>query len=167
VGFTDNKHLDQAADKHSCRSAVSASRNSGALPSSGAAQQQNCTIRTILVVDDEAQMRRVLRATLIAREYRVLEAASGEDALKKMSIEPCDCVLLDLNLPGLDGIETCRAIRRTSKVPIIVVSIRDSEKDHADAREAGADDYITKPFGVLELLSRIQAAGLTRPDSCS
>lgn len=126
---------------------------------------QNYRLRTILVVDDEPQMRRVLRATLIARDYKVVEAASGEDALKKFSLEPCDCVLLDLNLPGLDGIDTCRAIRLTSKVPIIVVSIRDSEKDHAAAQEVGADDYITKPFGVDELLTRIEAVSQRRPGS--
>jgi two-component system KDP operon response regulator KdpE len=112
-------------------------------------------------------MRRVLRATLIARNYRVVEAASGEDALKKFSVEPCDCVLLDLNLPGIDGIATCRAIRRNSKVPIIVVSIRDSEKDHLAAQEAGVDDYIAKPFGIDELLSRIQTVSRQKPDSCS
>lgn len=117
---------------------------------------QNCMIRTILVVDDEPQMRRVLRATLIAREYKVIEARSGEDALNKFSGERCDCVLLDLNLPGMNGIDTCRAIRRTSEVPIIIVSVRDSENDHAAAQEAGADDYVTKPFGVDDLLSRIQ-----------
>lgn len=112
----------------------------------------------ILVVDDEPQMRRVLRASLMAHGYQVVEAASGEEARNRLSAERCDCVLLDLNLPGVDGIETCRAIRAHSEVPIIVVSIRDSEKDKAAARKAGADDYIAKPFGVEELLSRILAA---------
>jgi two-component system KDP operon response regulator KdpE len=109
-------------------------------------------------------MRRVLHASLAAHDYRILEAASGEEAVEKFSVEPCDCILLDLNLPGLDGIDTCRAIRRSSTVPIIVVSIRDSEKDHAAAQEAGADDYITKPFGVDVLLSRIRIVSQRNSD---
>jgi two-component system KDP operon response regulator KdpE len=113
------------------------------------------SLQRILVVDDELQMRRVLRASLSAHGYQVVEAESGEEALNKLKAERCDLVLLDLNLPGLDGIQTCRAIRADSEVPIVIVSIRDSEKDKAAAREAGADDYITKPFGIEELLSRI------------
>jgi two-component system KDP operon response regulator KdpE len=100
-------------------------------------------------------MRRLLRGCLSAHGYQVAEAESGEEALNKLKAERCDLVLLDLNLPGLDGIQTCRAIRVDSEVPIVIVSIRDSEKDKAAAREAGADDYITKPFGIEELLSRI------------
>jgi two-component system, OmpR family, KDP operon response regulator KdpE len=113
----------------------------------------------ILVVDDEVQMRRVLRATLSVHGYEVIEATSGEEALRRLDTESYDFVLLDLNLPGLDGIDTCRAIRAVSQVPTIVVSIRDSEKDKAAAQEAGADDYITKPFGIEELLARIRAVG--------
>ncbi|MFY9683327.1 MAG: response regulator [Candidatus Sulfotelmatobacter sp.] len=109
----------------------------------------------ILVVDDEVQMRRVLRATLSAHGYEVVEAESGEQALQKLYTQPCDCVLLDLNLPGANGFDTCRAIRAVSQVPVIVISIRDSEKDKGAAREAGADDYVTKPFGIEELLSHI------------
>lgn len=109
----------------------------------------------ILVVDDEIQMRRVLRASLAARGYDVVEAASGEDALSKLNDQNCDFVLLDLNLPGLDGIEICRAIRRSSSVPIIVISVRDSEKDKAAAHEAGADDFLAKPFGIGQLLTCI------------
>lgn len=109
----------------------------------------------ILVIDDEVQMRRVLRATLSVHGYEVVEAASGEEALRRLDAESCDFVLLDLNLPGLDGFDTCRAIRAVSQVPIIVVSIRDSENDKAAARDAGADDYIVKPFGIEELLLRI------------
>ncbi len=123
------------------------------------------SLHTILVVDDESQMRRVLRASLSAHGYEVVEAESGEDALKKVNTERCDFVLLDLNLPGLDGIATCRRIRAKSGVPIVVVSIRTSEKDRAAAREAGADDYITKPFGIEELLSRIRAAVETKHGS--
>jgi two-component system, OmpR family, KDP operon response regulator KdpE len=109
----------------------------------------------ILVVDDEAQMRRVLRATLSAHGFDVVEAASGEEALRKLDTESYDVVLLDLSLPGLDGIVICRKIREVSQAPIIVVSIRDSEKDKTAAREAGANEYITKPFGFEELLSCI------------
>ena len=112
-------------------------------------------------------MRRVLRASLIARGYEVVEAASGEEALTKLSADGCDFVLLDLNLPGQDGFDICRAIRAGSQVPIIVVSIRDSEKDRAAGREAGADDYITKPFGIEELLSRLQAVSRSKPCVCS
>jgi two-component system KDP operon response regulator KdpE len=120
------------------------------------------SVQKILVVDDEPQMRRVLRTSLIAHGYEVVEAASGEEALNKLSTERYDCVLLDLNLPGLDGVETCRAIRASCQIPIVVVSIRDSENDKAAAREAGADEYLMKPFGVEELLSRIQAASRSR-----
>jgi len=115
-------------------------------------------VQKILVVDDELQMRRVLRASLYAHGYEVVEAASGEEGLTKLSAGRYDCVLLDLNLPGLDGIDICRAIRARSQVSIVVVSIRDSERDKAAARNAGADDYITKPFGIDELLSRIKSA---------
>lgn len=115
------------------------------------------SLQRILVADDESQMRRVLRASLGAHGYEVIEAESGEEALNKLNAESCDFVLLDLNLPGLDGIGVCRAIRVDSEVPIIVVSVRTSEKDKAAAREAGADDYVTKPFGMEELLSRIWA----------
>jgi two-component system, OmpR family, KDP operon response regulator KdpE len=111
------------------------------------------SLQMMLVVDDEVQMRRVLSASLSVHGYQVIEAESGEEALNRLSAERCDFVLLDLNLPGMDGIATCRAIRAHSEVPIIVMSIRDSEKDKAAAREAGADDYITKPFGIEKLLS--------------
>jgi len=109
----------------------------------------------LLVIDDDPQMRRVLRATLAARGFEVAEAASGEGGIARLRGGHFDCVLLDLNLPGLDGIETCRVIRKSSQVPIVVTSIRDSEKDKAAARAAGADDYITKPFGIEQLLERL------------
>lgn len=111
------------------------------------------SLQMMLVVDDEVQMRRVLNASLSIHGYQVIEAESGEEALNRLNAERCDFVLLDLNLPGMDGIATCRAIRAHSGVPIIVMSIRNSEKDKAAAREAGADDYITKPFGIEKLLS--------------
>lgn len=115
------------------------------------------TVHRILLVDDEPQMRRVMRSSLVARGYEVVEAKSGEEALQKLGGESCDFVLLDLNLPGLDGIRTCRAIRASFEIPIIVVSIRHSERDKVSALDAGADDYVSKPFGIQELLARIHA----------
>ena len=121
------------------------------------------SFQRILVVDDQPQMRRVLRASLSTHGYDVVEADSGEEALRKLDAEPCDFVLLDLNLPGLGGMATCRAIRAGSEVPIMVVSVRASERDKVAALEAGADDYITKPFGVHELLARVQAVARRKP----
>ncbi len=121
------------------------------------------SIARILVVDDEPQMRRVLRVSLDPHGYESIEAGSGEEALRKLDAHVCDFVLLDLNLPGLGGMDTCRAIRANSEVPIIVVSIRTSEQDKVAALQAGADDYITKPFGVQELLARIQAVARRKP----
>jgi len=118
-------------------------------------------VKRVLVVDDEAQMRRVLRASLVVHGYDVVEASSGEEALKTLNNEPCDLVLLDLNLPGIDGIDTCRAIRSTSGVPVVVVSIRDSEKDRSTALAAGANCYVTKPFSFDAILSHIQVLSRT------
>jgi len=116
----------------------------------------------VLVVDDEPQMRRALRLSLHAHGHEVIEAESGEEALRKLDSEPFDFVLLDLNIPGLGGMATCRAIRAHSEVPIIVVSIRNSEHDKVAALNAGADDYVTKPFGVPELLARVEAVARRR-----
>ena len=113
---------------------------------------------TILVVDDEPQIRRVMRATLSAQGYTILEAANGEAALEQFRRERPDLILLDINMPGVDGLETCRQIRATSSVPIIVLTVRSSEKDKVHSLDAGADDYVTKPFGMEELLARIRAA---------
>ncbi|HVP54093.1 MAG TPA: response regulator [Candidatus Eisenbacteria bacterium] len=118
--------------------------------------------KKLLVVDDEPLMRRVLRVTLSTEGFDVVEAASGEEALERLSTGSWDFVLLDLNLPGLDGIDTCRAIRANSDVPIIVVSIRDSEGDKAAARQAGADDYLTKPFNFRRLAQRIWSVSLRK-----
>ena len=115
------------------------------------------SMEKILVIDDEPQMRRVMRAALTAHEYEVVDARSGEEALLKVETERFDFVFLDLNLPGIGGISTCRAIRAGSEVPIIIVSVRMSEKDKVTALDAGADDYVTKPFGIQELLARIRA----------
>lgn len=113
---------------------------------------------TILVVDDEPQIRRVMRTTLATNGYGVLEARTGEEALEKIRSDRPDLILLDVNMPGLGGLETCREIRNTSEVPIIMLTVRNTERDKVQALDAGADDYVVKPFGVRELLARIRAA---------
>jgi two-component system, OmpR family, KDP operon response regulator KdpE len=115
------------------------------------------SMEKILIVDDEPQMRRVMRTSLTAQGYEAVDARSGEEALQRLEAERFDFIFLDLNLPGLGGISTCRAIRAGGDIPIIVVSIRMSEKDKITALDAGADDYITKPFGIQELLARMRA----------
>jgi two-component system, OmpR family, KDP operon response regulator KdpE len=117
----------------------------------------------ILVVDDEPQMRRALRASLNAHGYEVMEAQSGEEAVRKLDAEVCDFVLLDMNLPGRDGLATCRMIRAGSEVPIMIVSVRSSERDKVAVLKAGADDYVTKPFSVPELLARVEAVKRRKP----
>ena len=117
----------------------------------------------ILVVDDEPQIRRTLRATLVPEGYLVTDAATGESALKAMKECP-DVVLLDLNMPGAGGLATCRAIRDNSEAAIIVLTVRNSERDKVAALDAGADDYVTKPFSTPELLARIRAALRRMPD---
>jgi two-component system KDP operon response regulator KdpE len=112
----------------------------------------------ILVVDDEPQVRRALRAILTGHGCSVIEVRDGEEALEEMKVERPDLVLLDINMPGLDGFETCRRIRQESDVPIIMVTVRGSEKDKVQALDAGADDYLVKPFGTQELLARVRAA---------
>jgi two-component system, OmpR family, KDP operon response regulator KdpE len=113
---------------------------------------------TILVVDDEPQLRRAVKATLTDLGYSVIDAKTGEEALEMLRHDTPDLVLLDLNMPGIGGLETCRAIRETSDVPIIVLSVRNTERDKVQVLDAGADDYVTKPFGIQELLARIRAA---------
>jgi two-component system KDP operon response regulator KdpE len=114
--------------------------------------------RSILVVDDEPQIRRVLRSSLGSQGGKVLEAESGEQALDVLRRETVDLVLLDLNMPGMGGLETCRAIRAVWNMPIIIVSVRESGTDKVEALDAGADDYVTKPFSFEELMARIRAA---------
>ena len=116
------------------------------------------TAARILVVDDEPQIRRVMRTTLVAQGYVVDDARTGEEALQKLRDAMYDLVLLDLNMPGMGGLEACRLIRSSSDVAIVVLSVRASEKDKVEALDAGADDYVPKPFGMPELLARIRAA---------
>jgi two-component system KDP operon response regulator KdpE len=118
-----------------------------------------------LVVDDEPQIRRVLRATLTGHGYEFYEARTGEEALEAIRANRFDLVLLDMNMPGMGGLETCRSIRAGSEVAIIMLTVRDSEQDKVAALDAGADDYITKPFSTPELLARIRAALRRMPSS--
>jgi two-component system, OmpR family, KDP operon response regulator KdpE len=110
----------------------------------------------ILVVDDEPEIRRFLRASLRAQQYEVLEASNGTQALEVMAQHQPDLMILDLGLPDIDGVEITRRIREWSQVPIIILSVRDREKDKIGALDAGADDYLTKPFGVGELMARMR-----------
>ena len=110
----------------------------------------------ILVVDDEPEIRRFLRASLRAKQYEVLEASNGTQALELMAQHQPDLMILDLGLPDIDGVEVTRRIREWSQIPIIILSVRDREKDKIEALDAGADDYLTKPFGVGELMARMR-----------
>jgi two-component system KDP operon response regulator KdpE len=116
------------------------------------------SVGRVLVVDDEPQIRRVLRSTLTARGYEVHDARTGEDALESIRVSRFDLVLLDVNMPGMSGLATCRQIRAGSEVAIIMLTVSDSEEDKVAALDAGADDYVTKPFGTPEVLARIRAA---------
>jgi two-component system, OmpR family, KDP operon response regulator KdpE len=112
----------------------------------------------ILVVDDDPQIRRAMKATLTARGYEVSDARTGEEAIDQLSKERYDLVLLDINMPGANGLETCRVIRSASDVVIIMLTVKNTEKDKVEALDAGADDYVTKPFSTPELLARIRAS---------
>ena len=113
---------------------------------------------TILVVDDEVQIRRVLRATLTGNGYEVIEANNAEAAIKAAIQEHPDLILLDVNMPGMNGLEACGKIRLSFDGPIIMVTVRNSEQDKILALDSGADDYVVKPFAMGELLARIRAA---------
>ena len=119
----------------------------------------------ILVVDDEPQIRRMMRATLTSSGHQVDEARTGEEALEKFREFLPDLVLLDLNMPGMGGLEACKSIRAGSDVPIIILTVRNTEKEKVEALDAGADDYVSKPFGMQELLARIRAALRRAPSS--
>ncbi len=112
----------------------------------------------ILVIDDDPQIRRAMRATLTSRDYQVNDARTGEEGLEMLRAASYDLVLLDINMPGMGGIETCRLIRSGSEIAIIMLTVSSAEKDKIEALDAGADDYITKPFSMPELLARIRAA---------
>lgn len=112
----------------------------------------------ILIVDDEPAIRRLLRSTLGVQDYSVLEAAGVAQALEVLGREKVDLIILDLGLPDGDGLEVINKLRPHSQVPIIVLSSRDDERGKVQALDAGADDYVTKPFGVEELVARIRAA---------
>lgn len=113
---------------------------------------------SILIVDDEAAIRRLLRSSFSATGYTTIEAASGKEALVMAVSSRPDLVVLDLGLPDISGLEVTRQLREWSQVPIIILTVRDKETDKIAALDAGADDYLTKPFGVGELLARIRAA---------
>jgi two-component system KDP operon response regulator KdpE len=112
----------------------------------------------ILVVDDEPQIRRIMRATLTGAGYEVDDARTGEEALEKVREYRPDLVLLDMNMPGMGGLEACRAMRTGSHLAIIMLTVRNTEADKVEALDAGADDFVAKPFSTPELLARIRAA---------
>src|SRR2546422_6662321 len=113
---------------------------------------------TVLVIEDEAQIRRFLRATLTANGYQLLEATTAQEGLVQAATRQPDIVILDLGLPDLDGLEVTRRLREWTTMPIIVLSARGQEADKVAALDAGADDYLTKPFGMGELLARMRVA---------
>jgi two-component system KDP operon response regulator KdpE len=111
----------------------------------------------ILVVDDEPQITRVLRTSLSAQGYDIRVANSGEMALEIMKDWQPSLIITDLSMPSIDGVQLCRTVRAASQVPIVVLSVRDKEQQKVEALDAGADDYVTKPFGMNELLARVRA----------
>jgi len=119
----------------------------------------------ILIVDDETQIIRALTVNLQALGYEVDTAGTGEDALKKAANHKPDAVILDLGLPGIDGVEVIRGLRGWTKIPIIVLSVREEEREKIAALDVGADDYVTKPFGMGELVARLRAALRRSADS--
>jgi two-component system KDP operon response regulator KdpE len=115
------------------------------------------TAAKILVVDDDPQIRRVLRTSLTSQGYILTDARGGEEALLKIREDRFDLILLDVNMPGMGGLEACRQIRAVSEAAIIMLTVRNAEQDKVAGLDAGADDYVTKPFGITELLARIRA----------
>lgn len=112
----------------------------------------------ILVIEDDPQIRRFLRATLIDEGYHYLDATTGQEGLRQVGMQHPDLIILDLGLPDLDGLEVTRRLREWTATPIIVLSARNQERDKVNALDAGADDYLTKPFGTSELLARLRVA---------
>ncbi len=119
----------------------------------------------ILIVDDDPQIRRVMRATLTGAGYEVDDGRTGEEALVKLREFRPDLVLLDINMPGMGGLAACKAIRADADVAIIMLTVRDSETDKVQALDAGADDFVTKPFSMPELMARLRAALRRVPSS--
>jgi two-component system KDP operon response regulator KdpE len=113
---------------------------------------------TVLLIDDEPPIRRLLRTALAAHDYRLVESATGEDGLQQAATRQPDLIIVDLGLPDIDGIQVIRRLREWTATPIIVLSARGQEHDKIEALEAGADDYVSKPFGVGELVARLRAA---------
>jgi two-component system KDP operon response regulator KdpE len=112
----------------------------------------------VLVIDDEESIRRFLRVALSAQSYRIVEAATGKEGITAAAVQQPDVIILDLGLPDMDGVEVTRLLREWAQIPIIILSVRGSEGDKIAALDAGADDYLTKPFGIGELLARLRAA---------
>ena len=119
---------------------------------------QTLSAGRILVVDDEPQIRRIMRTTLTGAGYEVDDAKTGEEALEKVREFRPDLVLLDINMPGMGGLAACRAMRADPNIAIIMLTVRNTEKDKVEALDAGADDFVVKPFSTPELLARIRAA---------
>jgi two-component system KDP operon response regulator KdpE len=122
----------------------------------GKAEHEACV--RVLVVDDERGIRKFLRTSLSMQGYELFEAATGQEALQAVPVNRPDLIVLDLGLPDLNGIEVTRSLREWTEIPILILSVRDQECDKVAALDAGADDYLTKPFGMGELLARIRAA---------
>jgi two-component system KDP operon response regulator KdpE len=112
----------------------------------------------ILVIDDEPQIQRAIRTILTEKQFRVTTASRGEEGLTLAAANEPDLVILDLGLPDMDGVEVCQRLREWTQTPIIILSVRDSERDKVAALDMGADDYLTKPFGIEELLARIRVS---------
>ena len=121
-------------------------------------QETTIIVQVALIIDDEPQIRRLLRVTLEANGYRVFDAATGQDGLVQAAQRRPDVILLDLGLPDLEGAEVLKRLREWSRAPVIILSVRDREDDKVAALDAGADDYVTKPFNSAELLARLRAA---------
>ncbi|HTL18761.1 MAG TPA: response regulator [Patescibacteria group bacterium] len=120
---------------------------------------ESSTIKTnVLIIDDELQIRRLLRAGLEGAGYRVLEASTGQEGITQAAQHPPDVILLDLGLPDMDGVTVLKRLREWSRVPVVVLSVRDREDDKVAALDQGADDYVTKPFSTAELLARVRVA---------
>jgi len=112
----------------------------------------------ILVIDDELQIQRAIRTILTEKGFRVTTASNGEEGLTLAAANEPDIIILDLGLPDMDGVEVCSRLREWTQTPIIILSVRDSERDKVGALDKGADDYLTKPFGIEELLARVRVA---------